>query len=124
MRTVVYCATVLRYLVGDNHDMCGSLACVGGTQGLCNRYESHWAHRKVICDPALPAGAPIDLLLRGAGRIQDPLAALGVHRPLWAAALSAHHAWDAAFGLAAAAALANSPVTPGSCCAAADSALS
>jgi len=39
------------YLVGDNQDSCGSLACIGGTKGTCNRYSGDWARRKVICAP-------------------------------------------------------------------------
>jgi len=37
------------YQVGDNHDSCGSLACVGGTSGTCNRWHGSWARRKVEC---------------------------------------------------------------------------
>jgi len=37
------------YEVGDNKNHCGSLACVGGTSGTCNRYHGSWSNRKVIC---------------------------------------------------------------------------
>ena len=41
------------YLVGDNADMCGSLACVGGVAGECNEWFSYeWAYRKVVCAAA------------------------------------------------------------------------
>ena len=37
------------YLVGDNDDTCGSLACVNGVSGDCNKYSGAWSGRKVIC---------------------------------------------------------------------------
>jgi Tfp pilus assembly protein PilX len=37
------------FQVGDNNDYCGSLACVGGTSGTCNRENGSWSNRKVIC---------------------------------------------------------------------------
>ena len=38
------------YEVGDNKDSCGSLACVGGTSGTCNKQNNGpWSNRKVIC---------------------------------------------------------------------------
>merc|ERR1712064_94193 len=37
------------YQVGDNYDACGSLACVGGTPGTCNRHDGAWSRRKVTC---------------------------------------------------------------------------
>jgi hypothetical protein len=40
------------YWVGDNHNGCATLACVGGTPGKCNNWvDSKWANRKVICSP-------------------------------------------------------------------------
>ena len=39
------------YLVGDEANRCASLACTGGTAGLCNHYVSNWAHRRVNCAP-------------------------------------------------------------------------
>ena len=39
------------YQVGDNLDDCGSLACVGGVSGTCNRANGEWSgRRKVVCD--------------------------------------------------------------------------
>lgn len=39
------------YQVGDNNDSCGSLACVGGVSGTCNRTTGAWSgQRKVVCD--------------------------------------------------------------------------
>ena len=41
------------YLVGDNGDLCGSLACVNGVAGKCNEWFSYeWAYRKVVCATA------------------------------------------------------------------------
>merc|ERR550525_589702 len=37
------------YQVGDNHDGCGSLACVGGTPGECNKHHGPWHQKKVEC---------------------------------------------------------------------------
>jgi len=37
------------YEVGDNHDWCGSLACVGGISGECRQSEGSWSYRKVTC---------------------------------------------------------------------------
>ena len=39
------------YQVGDEGNMCGSVACDGGTQGECLGMETEGAFRKVICDP-------------------------------------------------------------------------
>jgi len=38
------------YLVGDNYDSCGSLACVGGTSGECIRESGGWSGASVICN--------------------------------------------------------------------------
>lgn len=38
------------YLVGDEGNQCGSMACEGGKTGPCNHYVSGWAHRRVRCD--------------------------------------------------------------------------
>ena len=46
------------YLVGDRNDDCGSLACVGGMPGLCNRYVSEWRNRIVTCAPGSPPPPP------------------------------------------------------------------
>merc|ERR1711920_1106329 len=40
------------YQVGDNGDACGSIACVDGTPGVCNRREGAWSFTKVECAPA------------------------------------------------------------------------
>jgi len=37
------------YYVGDNIDSCGSLACIGGTPGPCNKYAGKWSRNKVYC---------------------------------------------------------------------------
>merc|ERR1711953_1288010 len=37
------------YQVGDNFNHCGSMACIGGVSGLCNRYHGEWSYRKVTC---------------------------------------------------------------------------
>jgi len=37
------------YQVGDNIDHCGSLACIGGVSGTCNRDHGEWSRRKVTC---------------------------------------------------------------------------
>ena len=43
------------YQVGDNHDFCASLACIGGISGSCNKdYDVSWAHSRVECAPVLP----------------------------------------------------------------------
>ncbi|KAL1507404.1 hypothetical protein AB1Y20_008246 [Prymnesium parvum] len=51
------------YLVGDNQDQCGSLACVNGVSSPCNHYASTWKGRKVICEktispPSKPSPPP------------------------------------------------------------------
>ena len=48
------------YQVGDEGNMCWSLACDGGTQGECHHGEGPWAFRKVRCaplDPDRPEGS-------------------------------------------------------------------
>ena len=49
------------YLVGDQLDACASLACEGGTPGLCNQYVSLWKNVRVKCntDPRPPPGPPV-----------------------------------------------------------------
>lgn len=44
------------YQVGDNVDGCGSLACIGGVSGTCNRRHGAWSRRKVTC------GQPVSVL--------------------------------------------------------------
>lgn len=40
------------YGVGDFDNSCGSMACFGGTAGMCNRYKSSaWEFGQVRCDP-------------------------------------------------------------------------
>ena len=36
-------------MVGDNGDLCGSIACVDGASGECIGAEGPWAHRRVAC---------------------------------------------------------------------------
>ena len=45
------CPDGTTYSAGDNYDYCGSLACVGGTSGTCNRYNGAWSGKKVTCAP-------------------------------------------------------------------------
>jgi hypothetical protein len=40
------------YQVGDEGNLCGSVACDGGIQGACPGGETEGAFRKVICAPA------------------------------------------------------------------------
>jgi len=40
------------YMVGDNYNSCGSLACVNGKAGDCNKSDGDWSGRKVICGDA------------------------------------------------------------------------
>ena len=45
------------YQVGDSMDVCGSLACIGGVSGVCEKHEGPWSRRSVRCAPlevALP----------------------------------------------------------------------
>ena len=45
------------YQVGDEMNLCGSLACHGGGMtGLCNQYDGEWARRAVTCAQAYPSG--------------------------------------------------------------------
>jgi len=37
------------YQVGDNIDLCNSLACVGGVSGACTRANGPWSRRRVTC---------------------------------------------------------------------------
>ena len=46
---VCTCPNGQAYPVADNNDSCGSLACVGGTSGLCNRYDGPWSRMAVNC---------------------------------------------------------------------------
>ena len=40
------------YMVGDHIDYCQSLACYGGTAGVCNKHDGVWSRRKATCrDP-------------------------------------------------------------------------
>eukprot|EP00965_Chrysotila_dentata_P223533 6193631-Pleurochrysis_carterae.AAC.3 len=34
---------------GDNSDHCGSLACLGGVSGTCQRYKGPWSWIRVEC---------------------------------------------------------------------------
>lgn len=56
------CPDGLSYTVGDNNDNCGSLACVGGLAGQCNRSSPRAVSTtRVICaapDPRHPVSAP------------------------------------------------------------------
>ena len=63
------CPDGAKYEVGDNGDLCGSLACVGGIAGECHhRASDAWAHRRVHCmgplwqrwgeDPHLASDSP------------------------------------------------------------------
>jgi hypothetical protein len=40
------------YDVGDNGDLCGSLACENGFPGVCIRRAGPWSHNGVVCDKA------------------------------------------------------------------------
>ena len=74
------------YLVGDSADYCGSLACVGGASGTCNKWESDaWRQKSVTC--GLPKAKPALLL-----RVTTSQAG---HARVWTAEgrLSMH--WDA-----------------------------
>ena len=42
------------YGVADNNDACGSLACVGGTPGVCEEKAGVWSKNSVVC--AAPQG--------------------------------------------------------------------
>ena len=45
------CPNGQKYWVGDAGDACGSLACVGGTSGSCNKWvDNKWNGKKVVCD--------------------------------------------------------------------------
>ena len=41
------------YQVGDNNDMCQSLACIGGVPGKCNAHDGVWSHNQVTCGTSL-----------------------------------------------------------------------
>eukprot|EP00326_Haptolina_ericina_P033261 CAMPEP_0181245200 /NCGR_PEP_ID=MMETSP1096-20121128/43290_1 /TAXON_ID=156174 ORGANISM="Chrysochromulina ericina, Strain CCMP281" /NCGR_SAMPLE_ID=MMETSP1096 /ASSEMBLY_ACC=CAM_ASM_000453 /LENGTH=638 /DNA_ID=CAMNT_0023341847 /DNA_START=39 /DNA_END=1952 /DNA_ORIENTATION=+ len=47
-----------KFYVGDNNDVCGSLACFGGTAGTCVQRPGPWSFRKVVCAPASPSPQP------------------------------------------------------------------
>ena len=51
------CPDGQEYLVGDNVDFCGSLACVGGLSGECVRAEGEWARRRVTCGVPMRDGS-------------------------------------------------------------------
>ena len=45
------CPDGKEYFVGDNHDECNTIACVGGEKKYCNEYiDDRWAQRKVTCE--------------------------------------------------------------------------
>ena len=47
------CPDGTEYFVGDNHDQCATLACIGGKSGACNkRDDAKWKGKKVVCAPA------------------------------------------------------------------------
>ena len=37
------------YQVGDSHNSCGSLSCLNGQAGTCNRHNGPWSNKKVVC---------------------------------------------------------------------------
>ena len=43
------CPDGSRYEVGDNGDLCETIACVHGTKINCNRNFGAWSYRKVTC---------------------------------------------------------------------------
>jgi hypothetical protein len=44
------CPNGQTYFVGDNHDLCGSLACIGGKAGVCHKNDlGDWSGKRVIC---------------------------------------------------------------------------
>jgi len=43
------CPDGTQFQVGDNGDLCQSLACIGGTTGTCHQHMGEWSNRKVIC---------------------------------------------------------------------------
>eukprot|EP00494_Astrolonche_serrata_P023955 UN24213 len=47
------------YWVGDNYNACGSIACVNGVAGQCQRWNYTGKHRKVICHAAVECDAGI-----------------------------------------------------------------
>jgi len=55
------------FQVGDNHNSCGSLACIGGVSGTCNRFTGPWSQRKVYCAPIEKAQLPSDMKYLGGG---------------------------------------------------------
>ena len=52
------CPNGLTYLVGDELNECGSMACEGGVPGPCNHYVSHWAGTRVKCDTSQDNPSP------------------------------------------------------------------
>eukprot|EP00965_Chrysotila_dentata_P105226 3475335-Pleurochrysis_carterae.AAC.2 len=58
------------YQAGDNGNYCGSLACVGGVSGACNKSPGPWSRAKVVCAGQVtwvqPAGKS-----NGACRVRD-----------------------------------------------------
>ena len=53
------------YQVGDEGNMCESVACDGGFQGACPGGETEGAFRKVICEPQAerPASAALNVVI-------------------------------------------------------------
>jgi hypothetical protein len=44
------CPDGTTYQVGDNYDYCGSLRCINGAAGTCNRFvDASWSHKSVTC---------------------------------------------------------------------------
>jgi len=51
------CPSGQEYLVGDNGDFCGSIACVGGVPSACEKSaKGGWSNRRVTC--GLPPNSP------------------------------------------------------------------
>jgi len=48
------------FQVADNNDSCGSLACIDGTSGTCNRAYGPWSNNRVYCGDS---DSPVSLTL-------------------------------------------------------------
>ena len=47
------CPDGTQYEVGDNHDSCGTLACINGEKINCHESVGEWSNRKVTCKGTL-----------------------------------------------------------------------
>ena len=71
------------YSVGDNLDLCASLACAGGESGACHQSAGPWSYRSVECAPyeVSPPITPQALIQEAPSSLPLPRLSLDMPRP-------------------------------------------